>query len=287
MTSSMGGGSPTQSGAAAQVQHVVLVVEENQRYEDIVGNSAMPYLNALASQYGLATNYYANVHPSIGNYFMLTTGQVITIDDTFQQTVPNDNLVRHLVNAGKTWKSYAESLPATGYTGGDVFPYLRHHNPFSFLSDVVGTPQANNLAPLSQLTADLANNNLPAFSFILPNANHDMHDCPEGMTSCTFADQAAAADTWLKTNIAPLLANPAFQQNGLLIITFDESNLLDVRNVGGHVLTVIAGPSAKPGYKSSNFYQHQSLLRLMLEGLGVNSFPGAAANAPDMGEFLK
>src|SRR5215471_19366349 len=52
--------------------HVVIVVEENHSYSSVIGNSAMPYLNGLASQYGLATQYYANTHPSIGNYFMMT-----------------------------------------------------------------------------------------------------------------------------------------------------------------------------------------------------------------------
>ena len=114
-----------------------------------------------------------------------------------------------------------------------------------------------------------------------------MHDCPAGMSTCTANDQAAAADTWLKTNISPLLANAAFQQGGILIITFHEADMADLRNGGGHVLTVIAGPEAKTGYQSSTFYQHQSLLRLMLKSLGVSSFPGAAASASDMSEFLK
>lgn len=107
------------------------------------------------------------------------------------------------------------------------------------------------------------------------------------MSTCTANDQAAAADTWLKTNISPLLANAAFQQGGILIITFHEADMADLRNGGGHVLTVIAGPEAKTGYQSSTFYQHQSLLRLMLKSLGVSSFPGAAASASDMSEFLK
>jgi phosphatidylinositol-3-phosphatase len=59
------------------------VLEENHSYASVIGNSAMPYVNGLASQYGLATQYYANTHPSIGNYFMLTTGQVVTNDDNF------------------------------------------------------------------------------------------------------------------------------------------------------------------------------------------------------------
>jgi hypothetical protein len=120
-----------------QSNHVVVVLEENHSYSGVIGNSAMPYLNSLATQNALGTQYFANTHPSIGNYFMMTAGQIITNDDAFMDTVTADNMVRHLLTAGKTWKSYAEGLPSVGYTGGDVFPYDRHHNPFSYFSDVV------------------------------------------------------------------------------------------------------------------------------------------------------
>src|SRR5437764_4262520 len=73
---------PPTSGTVPEFGHVVLVVEENHSYSDIIGNSGMPYLNSLASQYGLATQYYADTHPSIGNYFMLTTGQLVSNDDS-------------------------------------------------------------------------------------------------------------------------------------------------------------------------------------------------------------
>src|SRR2546425_2606801 len=58
--------------------HIFMVVEENTDYTSVIGSSSMPYLNGLAQQYGLATQYYANTHPSIGNYFMMTVGTIIT-----------------------------------------------------------------------------------------------------------------------------------------------------------------------------------------------------------------
>jgi len=96
----------------------------------------------------------------------------------------------------------------------------------------------------------------------------------------------AAADQWLSLNISPLLASPAFK-NSLLIVTFDEAEDSDTENGGGHVPTVIVSPSAKAGYQSTTLYQHQSTLRLMMEGLGVTDLPGAAATAPDMTEFFQ
>ncbi|HZR57475.1 MAG TPA: alkaline phosphatase family protein [Terriglobales bacterium] len=264
-----GGGAPPSFG------HVFLLVEENHGYSDIIGTSSMPYLNGLASQYGLATQYYANTHPSIGNYFMLTTGQIETNDDAFSDTISDDNIVRELVKAGKTWKSYAESLPSPGYTGGDVYPYARHHNPFSYFSDVVGTNEADNLVPFSQFSSDLAAGTLPEFSFIVPNLLNDAHD-----------GSLAQADLWLKNNIDPLISSPLFKKDGLLIITFDEAEDTDTTNGGGHVLTVVISPLGKQQYQSTTLYQHQSTLRELLTALGISTFPGEAATAPDMSEFF-
>jgi hypothetical protein len=266
-----GGGSPPPASP-----HVFLVVEENHSYSQVIGNSAMPYLNGLASKYGLATQYYADIHPSIGNYFMLTTGQIETIDDAFQGTISDDNIVRELVKANKTWRSYAESLPSTGYLGGDVYPYFQHHNPFTYFSDVIGTSQANNIVPFSTFSSDLTAGKLPDFSFIVPNALNDAHD-----------GTLATADQWLSTNIDPLIKSIGFQNDDLLIIVFDESILTDLQHLGGHVAMVVIGPQAKSGYQSTTLYQHESTLRLVLSTLGVSGFPGASASAPDMGEFFK
>jgi acid phosphatase len=102
---------PTPGQTNPQFGHVFIVVEENASYADVIGSSSMPYFNSLANTYGLATNYYANLHPSIPNYFELTVGKTLTIDDSMTpQSFPvsDDNVVRELLAAGKTWKSYAE-----------------------------------------------------------------------------------------------------------------------------------------------------------------------------------
>src|SRR6476469_1154813 len=92
-----GGGSmshSTGSGTIPRATHVFVLVEENHSYGSVIGNPMMPYTNALAQQYALATSYYANAHPSLLNYFMLTVGQTIAIDDTYAGTVSADNVVR-------------------------------------------------------------------------------------------------------------------------------------------------------------------------------------------------
>jgi phosphatidylinositol-3-phosphatase len=264
------------SPAVPQFGHVVIVLEENHSYSSVIGSSSAPFVNSLAHQYGLATQYYANTHPSIGNYFMLTTGQIITNDDAYTGTVMADNIVRHLLTAGKTWKAYAESLPSVGYTGPDLYPYAKRHNPLAFFSDVVNSQtEASNLVPFTEFATDLGNDQLPVFSFIVPNLLHDAHD-----------GSLQQADTWLQQNIAPLISSVTFQKDGLLIIVFDESYNLDLTHGGGHVACVIVSPRAKPGYQSTTFFQHESSLRLMMEGMGITLYPGAAATAPSMAEFF-
>jgi len=259
------------------IQHIVVVVEENHSYESVIGGAEMPYLNSLANRYALATAYYADTHPSIGDYFMLTTGQIITNDDAYTGTVPADNVARILNAAGKSWKVYAESLPSAGYLGGDQFPYLKHHNPFAYFSDVVNDPaQAKNIVPFTHFATDLAAGTLPHFAFVVPDAMHDAHDG-------TLSD----ADNWLRTNIDPLLNHAVFQQTGLLFIVFDESFFTDTAHGGGHVAAVMAGSMVKSGYRSATFFQHGSALRLFLDALGIGNPPGAAAGTPSMSEMLQ
>src|SRR2546428_10598953 len=127
------------------VKHVFIVVEENHDFSSVIGNANMPYLNSLATTYALAKGYHANTHPSIGNYFMLTTGQIITNDDGFSGRVTEDNAARHLIQAGKTWKEYSESLPSAGDTGGGNGGYVHYPKTlFSFFLGADNPPPRHN-----------------------------------------------------------------------------------------------------------------------------------------------
>ncbi len=262
----------------SRINHVVVVVEENHSYSEVIGNSSAPYMNNLASTYGLATQYYGVTHPSIGNYFMLTTGQIITDNETSPPpTVTDDNIVRELLASGRTWKSYAESLPSAAYLGADVYPYAQHHNPFVFFSDVQNSStQQANVVPFTQFSADLASGQLPSFSFVIPNQLHNAHDG-------TLAD----ADAWLSQNIAPLISSSVFQKDGLLVVLFDESNFSDLANGGGHTVAIVVSPFSKKKFQSTTLYQHENTLHFVLHALGVPNYPGTSAAAQDMAEFLQ
>ncbi len=270
--------SVTTSSAATlpQLTHVALVVLENRSYDQVVNNSEMPYYNSLLRRYGLATNYFATTHPSIGNYFMLTTGQIVTRNDSFSGTTAVNSIVDVLTQAGKTWKAYAEGLPSVGYIGGSKGRYLKRHNPFAyFVSVQASTTERLNLVPASELSVDIAKNALPNFAFIIPDACNDAHDC-----------SLATADRWLQQHIDPLITDSKFKQSGLLIIVFDEGREDDRSHGGGHDSVLLIGDSVKPGYQSEVFYQHQNILRTILQVLGVPNYPGAAATATPMDDFF-
>lgn len=268
--------------------HVFVVLEENHSYSSVIGSSSMPYLNGLAKQYSLATAYYANTHPSIGNYMMLTTGQIITNSDGYTSTVTADNIVRHFLTSAKTWKSYAESLPYAGYLGGDTGSYVKHHNPFAYFSDVLNSPtQQQNLVPFTQLSTDMNADTLPNYGFIVPDDQHNGHNCPAGMSTCNENDKLQAADDWLRSNIGPLIANTTFHNSGLMVIVFDEGPSADVTNGGGHVAAVVVGTAVKAGWQSTVLYQHENTLRLTMDALGIQTVPGKGAAAAQMTDFFQ
>jgi phosphatidylinositol-3-phosphatase len=278
-----GGGTTT-----AAVQHVVVVVLENQNYSDVVGSSAMPYWNSLASQNSMATQFYANAHPSIGNYFELTTAQNPTGNiDAWPLTFGGDNIARELTAQGKTWKVYAQSLPAQGYVGDDQYPYVKHHNPFAYFDEVINSAtQKANIVSSSQFAADIGSGALPTYSFVIPDDLHNGHDCPNGAVSCLLSDRLSAADNWLSSNLSPLIQNSTLMANTVVIVTFDESSS-DNTNGGGRVPVIFAGAKIKNGFQSTAMYQFPSVLRFSLQSVGVASYPGNAASAPAMTEFLK
>lgn len=254
-----------------------MVALENHQYSSIVGSPYMPYLNSLIAKGGLTTNYYANASGSFPDYMMATVGNEIATYAWWKGTVTQDNIVRALLAKGMTWKSYAESIPYAGYTGGTAYPYVKYHNPMAYFSDVINSSaQKANLVGLNQLATDVATGQLPNFAYIVPNLEHDAHDCPGGSsTTCSDGTKLSTADQWLQTNIDPILHSPQFQQDGLLIVWWDEGS-------GGteRVATVFYGPAVAAGSRTGAYYQHQSTLRTMAEALNLGDYPGASATAP-------
>ncbi len=276
-------------GQMPRSNHVIIVMEENHSYENVLNSMSMPWLTGMAKHYASADYSYANAHYSIPNYMWLTAGQAVTFHDNTTSKFNVDNIVRYLLVGGKTWKEYAEGLPYVGYTGYNTGSYVERHNPFAYFTDVAYSSEKYNIVPFSHFAKDMAAHRLPNFAFVTPNLMHDAHN-----------GTLAEADQWLKTYIAPILQTPAFQPggNGVLIITFDESHDWDCRpnpscgtlpgNVGGgRVATVIIGPNVKRGYRSTTRYMEQNVLRTALDLLGISGGPGASALARPMADMFR
>jgi phosphatidylinositol-3-phosphatase len=250
------------TGMVPNFEHIVMIVLENHDYEEIIGNPNMPNLNALAKKFVLMTNNYAIRHPSLPNYIALMSGdtQGITKDcnDCF---VDATNLADVIEASGRTWKAYIESMPSPCYVGNTKL-YAMRHNPLIYFDSVRLNPercQANDV-PLPQLDADLANNVLPNFSFIMPDMCNSGHDCSLEVT-----------DRWVGNMVSKLQSSDALGGNSLIIVTFDEGNDKNTASccglankAGGRIATVLISPQAKPGFTDGTPISHYGLLKTIL-----------------------
>ena len=254
------------------VSHIAVIVLENKEYNQILGRPGAPYLNALADQSAVATNYYAITHPSLPNYLALTGGSTFGFSgsDCGTCSVSHRNLVDQLQAAGISWKVYAEGMPSTCSTTVAAGDYVRRHNPFLYYRDVAADPRrCQFIVPATALDHDLANHALPRFVWLIPNLCHDMHSC-----------DTYTGDRYLHALVPRLLG--ALGPSGILFITFDEgatdSGCCGVAK-GGRIVTIVAGPGARAGARSMTPYDHYSLLRTVEDLLGLPRLGGAALSS--------
>jgi hypothetical protein len=212
------------------------------------------------------SNYFAVDHPSLPNYLALVSGSTQDVKDDCNDCFVNQpNLADEIEASGRTWKSYHESMPSPCFVGNKA-PYVQMSNPFLYF-DSIRLDQARcdrSIVPLQQLDSDLAANQLPNFSLVIPNMCDSGHAC-----------QAGTADTWVNSMVAKLQASPALGQNSLIVITFDEGVKRDTNaKTRGEVATVLISPLARQGFNDTTAYSHYSLLKTIL----------AAWKLPDLGE---
>jgi phospholipase C len=269
------------AAAPGTYQHVIWIWMENHSYSDIIGNTAQaPYLNSLAADCGLATDYHNTTHPSLPNYLAATSGLAqpdlpVTSYLDCSPSVFCDTSAASIFGQGETWKSYQESMPSDCYKS-DSGEYAVRHNPAVYYPKLSGC--AANDVPYTQLATDLANNALPAFSFITPNLIDDMHD-----------GTVAQGDAWLASNL-PLILNSKEYQAGTtaVFITWDEGSggysIEDCDDSTStdnscHVPTFVISPSTPAGARSGAFYDHYSLLATTEQLLGLPKLRSAASAA--------
>src|SRR5689334_3679906 len=190
--------------------HIVIVIEENHAYSQIIGSSSAPYINALAKNSYSAnfTKSYAISHPSQPNYLDLYSGsnQGVT-NDSHPSNAPftTENLGRQLIYSGRSYVTYSEDLPSVGYNGDTYGGYARKHNPAANWMGT-GTNQipAGTNQPYTAFPKDYTK--LPTVCFVVPNQNNDMHD-----------GSIRTGDSWLKNHLDNYI-QWAKTHNSLLIL---------------------------------------------------------------------
>ena len=319
--------------------HVFVINLENKGYDETWGpGSAAPYLSqTLRAQGVLLNQYYGTAHNSQPNYVAqisgqgpnpqmqgdcqvysafvqvgtVSPGQAVGDGCVFPTNVRTiaDQLHAH----GLTWKGYMEDMgtpcrhPALNTQDdtqkakvGDQ--YAARHNPFVYFRSLTdsGACAAGDV-DLSQLPTDLGSaSTTPNLSYITPNLCHDGHDAP-----CVDGEPGglASADAWLQQWVPTITGSPAFQQDGILIITFDESDgpqsdssaccgegpgpnspLPGISGLGGgRVGALVISPFVRGNTWSTTPYNHYSLLA-SLEDLFRLPFLGYAAT-PGLNRF--
>jgi len=304
------------------------------------GASSTYLNTTLRAQGQLLTNYYGIGHASLDNYIAQISGQSPNPNTQGDCPVYSDfattgtgtdgqelgsgcvypsnvkTIADQLSGAGRTWKSYQEDManglvapktcrhPDIGRADttlaarkGDM--YATRHNPFVYFHSIIDSPSCQtNAVDLTQLGPDLASAaTTPNLTYITPNLCHDGHDAPcvdgqpGGLTS---------ASQFLSQWVPRILASPAYLQDGMLIVTFDEAELAGAQadasaccntptspNTarpgltgpgGGRVGAVIVSAQTKAGSTNNVPYNHYALLCSIEDifGLPHLGFAGAA-----------
>jgi len=322
-TSASVGAGPT----VPPVGHVFVLVYEN---EDATSTwdrqGAAPYLaNTVRDQGVLLDQYFATGHASLDNYISMISGQGPNLQTQSDCQIytdflrlftiapgqamgtgcvfPSDvkTIADQITAAGKTWRGYMQEMGTpcrhpqlnsqdTTQSAKVGDNYAARHNPFMYFHSIIDNDASckAHVVDLNQLPTDLqAISTTPNFSFITPDLCEDGHDAPcvdgrpGGLTSF---------DAFVRTWVPRILASPAFQADGMLVITADEGEISPssadaccgqgptpnsllpglLGLGGGRVGALVVAPRwITPGTTSTHPYNHYSLLRTLEDVFGV------------------
>lgn len=286
---------PVAASAVPRLDHVFLIVEENNGFHDVIGNPAAPNLNHLARTFGLETGYYGlSTNASEINYVGLLGGSTYGVhsDDAYwTQRVPHPSLITQLDQARIGWKAYLQSLPYAGYQGicypakcngaPDTDPlYVSKHDTIQNFTPSLTARDWSRQVPIGSLGRDLRAGDVPRFSYVIPDECHDMHgDPPYCIDSSSIGSPqnqhlVAQGDAYLGRLVSQITSAPLWARgNNAIAVTFDNGDntkgCCDASPGGGQVATVVItshGPRAVTDAAPAN---HYSLLSSIQHALGV------------------
>jgi hypothetical protein len=240
---------------------VVVIVMENRGLGQVAGSPSAPYLDRLAVECGLATDYSGVAHPSLPNYIAMTSGSTDDItDDAGPSAHPLAGpSIFSLLGSG--WRSLQESMPS-GCDPSSGGTYAAKHNPAVYYTSI-GAECPSHDVPMNDPAPDLA----ARYTFITPNLCDDGHDCP-----------TVVADRWLSVEMPRILDSSEYTSGTTAVfITWDEND------AGGTLVPLyVIAPAVPAGTRVTEPFDHYSLLRTTEEMLGLTPLLGEAANASSM-----
>jgi hypothetical protein len=276
----------TALAAFPQYDHVFLLIEENEGANNVIGSAFAPILNALAADYGLATNYRGVADPSEPNYVAMLGGSTfgISSDDPYWfpgQSVSADNLLSQLEVAGKTWRGYFQDMPYAGYRGY-CYPdkcngipdfdtqYVSKHNGIVNFTSLQTPTELANMKPYQQLASDLAAGTVPQLSYIVPDECNDSHGAPPWcVDSGKFGSVQqnwliAKMDAFIGTVVNQITSSALWMSgNNAIVITFDEGN-----SAKALIATVVITSHGPRGVTDRTAYDHYALLATLQQTFG-------------------
>ncbi len=284
-TTEPGSPTPTSDQTVPSFDHIYVLMLENKESTDVVGSDSAPYLNSLIKQYGLAADYTGVAHPSQPNYLAIWAGSTFGITDDGAHDLSGQTLGDQLESAGKTWGVYEENYPVGNGAGNAACysdasasggedgsgSYTRKHDPAMSFVEVNQDP-----ARCQAHITDLSHFSAPEtdFSMIVPNACHDMHDCP-----------VSTGDSWLSTWLPEHILNTETwrETNSALFITWDEGDT----NVGGGgtVPMIVISHQTPVGFRSPVTHDHYSLLATIEDSWQLGCLR-QACDASNLAEFF-
>ncbi|MFF3885510.1 alkaline phosphatase family protein [Streptomyces sp. NPDC001914] len=238
--------------------HIVVVIEGDQSYDAVIGSPDAPYLNQLAHKGASLTQFYALTRPSQPNFLALFSGSFLGVDDdSCPHALTSRNLGSQLLQAGKSFVGYAQSMPRVGFTGCSSGAYVRRHNPWVNFDNL---PASAN-RPWTDFPRDFTD--LPTVAFVVPDLDHDMH-----------GGRVREGDTWLRDSLGAY-ADWAMTHNSLLVVTWDE----DDGQGPNHIPTVLVGEHVRPGDDDQPNNQF-GLLRMLVDAYDLKPLHHSADSEP-------
>lgn len=274
------------TGQPARYDHVIWITFENSDFSSIIGNAKLPYLNQMASNCGVATQFFGEGEPSLPNYLAMVSGSTQGIDDDRDPPSPllsADNLYHQVKSSGRQWRHYASKMPRNcdrrDWPSSSAPFYAVHHEAAPYFADIaadcsrwmvpLGSPSAG------AFVSDLRSGSFPAFAVIGP--------ADDGGRASGGEVDPCCLDRFLRSWLPLVFASSEYRQGRTAIfITWDENGVFDHSATPEHIPTVVIAPSVRPHTRSNTHFTHYSMLRTTEQLLGIRGYLGRAAGATSM-----